>query len=86
MTTPRLVLTLTVALLSLGPHATLQAAADTAYQQHNLVSDGAVAADQTDPTLVNPWSIVFDPNGVIWIANNHSGTPTLYDGAGIQQS
>ena len=27
------------------------------YQQHNLVSDGAVPADHTDANLVNPWGI-----------------------------
>ena len=55
---------------------------DGAYQAHILVSDGAVAADHTDPNLVNAWGIAFNPFGVVWVANNHSGTSTLYDGAG----
>lgn len=57
-------------------------AAETLYQQHNLVSDGAVSADHVDPNLVNAWGIVFNPNGPVWIANNGTGTSTLYDGAG----
>lgn len=56
------------------------------YQQHNLVSDGSTAADHTDANLVNPWGIAFNPFGVVWVANNHSGTSTLYDGAGVPQS
>jgi uncharacterized protein (TIGR03118 family) len=52
------------------------------YQQHNLVSDGAVPADHTDPNLVNAWGIAFNPFGPVWIADNGSGVSTLYDGAG----
>ena len=56
------------------------------YQQHNLVSDGAVPADHTDSNLVNPWGIAFNPNGFVWVADNHSGVSTLYDGNGVLQS
>jgi len=52
------------------------------YAQHNLVSDGFVSADHVDQNLVNAWGVVFNPNGVVWIANNHTGTSTLYDGLG----
>jgi uncharacterized protein (TIGR03118 family) len=52
------------------------------YQQRNLVSDGAVAAEHVDPNLVNPWGIAFNPNGFDWIANEATGTSTLYDGDG----
>jgi uncharacterized protein (TIGR03118 family) len=52
------------------------------YKQVNLVSDGAVPAAKTDLFLVNPWGIAFSPTGPFWTANNHSGTSTLYDGAG----
>jgi uncharacterized protein (TIGR03118 family) len=61
--------------------ATLQAA-ETTYQRHNLVSDGAVPADHVDSHVVNAWGIVFNPNGPVWIANNGTSTSTLYDGAG----
>lgn len=55
------------------------------YSQHNLVSDGFVAADHTDPLLVNPWGISFSPSSPFWIANNGSATSTLYDGNGTSQ-
>lgn len=62
--------------------ATVAATADAFYEQHNLVSDGFVAADHTDANLANAWGIAFNPTGAVWIANNHSGTSTLYDGDG----
>ncbi|GAC1305719.1 MAG: TIGR03118 family protein [Steroidobacteraceae bacterium] len=52
------------------------------YSVHNLVSDGAVPADHIDPNLKNPWGLVFGPTSPSWIANNGTGTSTLYDGAG----
>jgi uncharacterized protein (TIGR03118 family) len=52
------------------------------YEQHNLVSDGAVTADHTDANLVNAWGIAFNPFGPVWVANNGTGTSTLYDGTG----
>jgi uncharacterized protein (TIGR03118 family) len=54
------------------------------YSIHALVSDGSVPADHTDPGLVNPWGIVFNPTAVVWIANNGSNTSTLYDGTGAK--
>jgi len=56
------------------------------YNQHNLVSNGAVPADHTDVNLINAWGIAFNPFGVAWVANNHSGTTTLYDGSGNPQT
>jgi uncharacterized protein (TIGR03118 family) len=53
-----------------------------AYSVHKLVSDGAVAADHTDTNLKNPWGIVFGPTSPVWVANNGTGTSTLYDGTG----
>lgn len=55
------------------------------YKQANLVADQAGVAAQTDPNLVNAWGIAFSPTGPFWIANNHSGTSTLYDGSGALQ-
>jgi len=52
------------------------------YQVQNLVSDGAVSANHTDGHLKNPWGIAFNPFGYVWVANNHDGTSTLYDGDG----
>lgn len=52
------------------------------YIQHNLVSDGSVAADHVDPHLVNPWGMAFGPVSSAWVANNGTGTATIYDGHG----
>jgi uncharacterized protein (TIGR03118 family) len=49
------------------------------YQQENLVSDlpGAVIQDSN---LVNPWGIAFSATSPFWVANNVTGTSTLYSG------
>ena len=53
------------------------------FHQTNLVSDAAgYGATTTDPLLVNPWGIAFDPTGALWVANNGSGTATTYDANG----
>ncbi len=53
------------------------------YAQHNLVSDGFVAADHVDGHLVNPWGLVASPTSPWWVANNGTGAATLYDGHGV---
>ena len=60
--------------------------ASTFYSVHNLVSDGGVPADHTDPDLVNAWGIAFNPTAVVWVADNATGVATLYNGAGVKQS
>ena len=55
---------------------------DFAYQQTNLVSDGAVQAMTVDGHLKNPWGIVAFPGGPFWISDNGAGVATLYDGKG----
>jgi uncharacterized protein (TIGR03118 family) len=49
------------------------------YFQTNLVSNTAGVATTTDPQLLNPWGISLLPGQDFWIANNNSGTSTLYD-------
>ena len=62
------------------------AAAQTGgYEQTNLVSDIPGVAQRVDSNLVNPWGIVPSPNGTIWIANNGTGTSTLYNTSGMKQ-
>ncbi len=61
-------------------------AAHQFYRAHALVSDGAIPADVTDPNLVNPWGVAFNPNAVVWVADNGTGVSTLYDGKGARQS
>jgi uncharacterized protein (TIGR03118 family) len=56
------------------------------YSVHNLVSDGFVPADFTDPDLVNPWGIVFAPNAPVWVNDNGSGLSTLYNGLGVKNA
>ena len=52
------------------------------YSQTNLVSNTAGVAKTTDPQLLNPWGISILPGQDFWIANNNSGTSTLYDNQG----
>lgn len=52
------------------------------YGQHNLVSDVLGLADNLDPNLANPWGIAFSPTGPFWVADNHTGVSTVYNGAG----
>jgi uncharacterized protein (TIGR03118 family) len=56
------------------------------YEQHNLVSDGAVPADHVDSLLVNPWGLVSSSASPWWVADNGTGTSTLYDGNGVKQA
>jgi uncharacterized protein (TIGR03118 family) len=53
-----------------------------AYQQTNLVSDGAVSAAKIDGKLKNPWGIAAAPGGAFWFSDNATGLSTLYDGLG----
>jgi uncharacterized protein (TIGR03118 family) len=64
----------------------LTVTAPTAYSATTLVGDTAAGgALTTDANLVNPWGIAFGPTTFAWVANNHSGTSTLYDGNGKAQ-
>src|SRR3989449_1297 len=60
--------------------AGLAAVASRFYEQHNLVSDGAVPADLVDPALVNAWGLVASASSPWWIADNGSDVSTLYNG------
>jgi uncharacterized protein (TIGR03118 family) len=53
------------------------------YVQHNLVSDIAGMADQTDPCLINPWGIAASPTSPFWVSANGTGLSSLYNGNGI---
>src|SRR5689334_13161842 len=57
------------------------------YKVTNLVSDvPAIPAQHHDAKLMNPWGIAFNPTGFVWVADNHTGFSTLYDGGGVPQS
>jgi uncharacterized protein (TIGR03118 family) len=53
------------------------AKADT-YSWQNFQSDIAGVAAHTDSNLVNSWGMAASGNGTIWVANNGTGTSTLY--------
>lgn len=56
------------------------------YKQSNLISDQSGQAALPDPHLVNAWGMAFQPNGAIWVNDNHTGVSTLYDGLGVIQT
>jgi uncharacterized protein (TIGR03118 family) len=53
------------------------------YTQTNIVSDGAVAANKTDPNLTNPWGIAIGK--AFWIDSPTSGLSLIDDSQGNQQ-
>jgi uncharacterized protein (TIGR03118 family) len=50
------------------------------YTQTNILSDGSVPAQKTDPTLINPWGITIGP--AIWIDESGSGSSLVVDATG----
>jgi uncharacterized protein (TIGR03118 family) len=54
-------------------------AAGVKFKIDNLVADQTGVAPTTDPLLTNPWGLSQAPGGPLWVANNRSGTSTLYD-------
>jgi uncharacterized protein (TIGR03118 family) len=71
---------------ALGSVLTPKAGVAVGYLSHNLVSDQPGVADHIDADLVNAWGIAFNPAGPAWVADNHSGKSTLYDGLGAKNS
>lgn len=61
-------------------------AEDSAYVQHNLVSDLPGMADIVDTNLLNPWGLAFTGTGPFWIADNHTGLSTIYNTTGAVQT
>jgi uncharacterized protein (TIGR03118 family) len=55
------------------------------FVQTNLVSDVAGMAATTDPNLINPWALTSSSTSLFWVANQGSGTSTLYNGQGQPQ-
>ncbi|HEY2395631.1 MAG TPA: TIGR03118 family protein [Rudaea sp.] len=73
--------------LALAFAAAMNVHADSGvYVQHNLVSDGFLAADNTDPNLVNAWGIALSATSPMWVADNGSGLATVYGGDGVPKS
>jgi uncharacterized protein (TIGR03118 family) len=75
------VIALAIGLLPLTLTTSARAAAESnSYRQTNLVSDQPGLALIQDPDLVNPWGISMSATSPFWVANNGSGTSTLYAG------
>ena len=83
----RLLVFAAVALALAAVAATRSTAASTraaaaGYAVTNLVSDGSVPAQHTDPNLVNGWGIAAGPSTPWWVSDNGTDTATLYGGDG----
>ena len=51
----------------------------SSYTQSNLISDGSVKAQQTDPNLINPWVIAIGQQTPFWINTAGTGLSEVYD-------
>jgi uncharacterized protein (TIGR03118 family) len=73
---------ISLGLCSLVVSGLVQAQVSREYRRVNLVSDIPGVALRSDPHLVNAWGIAFFEGSPVWIANNGTGTSTLYLGDG----
>jgi uncharacterized protein (TIGR03118 family) len=48
----------------------------------NLVENAAAAGVAADTNLINPWGLALSSTGALWVADNHTGLATVYDGTG----
>jgi uncharacterized protein (TIGR03118 family) len=55
------------------------------FVRSDLISDEQGRAVGVDPHLVDAWGIAVGPGAAIWVANNGTGTATLYDADGVPQ-
>jgi uncharacterized protein (TIGR03118 family) len=53
------------------------------YTQTNIISDGSVPAQKTDPTLINPWGVSIGP--AFWIDTAGTGLSLVDDASGNKQ-
>ncbi|MFL6426892.1 MAG: TIGR03118 family protein [Acidobacteriaceae bacterium] len=53
------------------------------YAQTNIISDGSVPAQKTDPTLINPWGVSIGP--AFWIDTAGTGFSLVEDASGNKQ-
>jgi uncharacterized protein (TIGR03118 family) len=56
------------------------------YERRDLTADRDGIGEHTDPNLVNPWGLAYGPDSYFWVANEGSGTATVYDGDGADRS
>jgi uncharacterized protein (TIGR03118 family) len=74
----------TLVLLSVS-HQVLADGVTNNFVQTNLVSDTPGVANNTDPSLVNPWGVAFSSSSPFWVSDNASGLATLYNSDGVKQ-
>ena len=72
--------------MSTGTTMTASGYVSTHLVSNNNLSTNPYSTSNVDARLVNPWGIAFNPQGFVWVANNHSSTSTLYDGDGVRQT
>jgi uncharacterized protein (TIGR03118 family) len=53
--------------------------AEAEYLQTNLVSDGFLPAELTDPSLVNPWGVSHSATSPFWTSNQGTSTASLFN-------
>jgi len=71
------------AALSVPVGAAEAAPRDSRFDQIDVVSDQAGVAAIHDPLVVNAWGLALNPTSPVWVANNGTGTATLYRGDGV---
>jgi uncharacterized protein (TIGR03118 family) len=57
-------------------------ATGSGFQQTDLVADVAGTAPHTDPGLLNPWGLAFEPGQPFFVADNVRGTAKIFDPSG----
>jgi uncharacterized protein (TIGR03118 family) len=57
-------------------------ATGSGFQQAGLVADVAGTAPHTDPSLLNPWGLAFEPGQSFFVADNVRGTAKVFDPSG----
>ena len=77
----RMALPLALAIVAVQAVPAQAGVARGSFHQTNLVSDVPGLAAITDPNLVNPWGLSASATSPIWVANNGTGTSTLYNTA-----
>ncbi len=68
------------AILCISPFVSAAHAQSNAYTQTNLISDGSVTANRTDPTLINPWGLSI--GGDFWIDTAGTGLSLVTSATG----
>ncbi len=82
----KLLIALPLAFWACGDSTPSDPVVQVQYERNDLVSDVPGRAAHTDPNLINPWGIALGPDTTFWVANEGTGTLSLYNGNGEQES